>query len=249
MPAASGAGQHPHVELGEVPIVDARPAVAAVADHPHQPVQRVAQHVRDDAAAAAVDDARPDHHGGQRSAGHGQYLGFVGGAPGDVRDRIGRDVFGRRHRPRPEHPDPGGVDEPPRHRAAGQRRQRRVEKRALHRRAARLIGHRGMDHDVQFEQCRQKARRLAEVADDRGGTPRLQPPGLFRVAGQRGHAVAGPDQGVDHGRADVASTAGEEHAHGIRPPRGVRILLGRATPAPLRRERRRGHRSQTRPPS
>ena len=209
----TGRGQHPHVELGEVAVVDARPAVAAVANHPHQPVQCVAQHVRDDAAAAAIDDARPDHHGGQRPAGHGQHLGFMRGAPGDVRDRIGRDVFGRRHRPRSEHPDPGGVDEASRRRAAGQRRQCGVEEGALDGCAARLLGHRGVNHGVELEHRRQEARRFTEVAHHGDGPPGLEPLGLFRVAGQRGHTVAGPDQGVEHGRADVAGTAGEEHAH------------------------------------
>ena len=211
----AGAAEHAHVELRQVAVIDTGPSILAVADDPHQPVQGVSEHVRDDAAAAAVDDAGPDDHRLQCRPGGGQHLGLVTGPPRRVGDGGDRHGLVGGHRLRSEHPDTRRVDERAWSACRGQRRQQRVQEGLLQRRPARQLGQRRVDDGIQLDGLGQEARRHAEFAEHGNRATRLQTGGPLGVADQRGHVMTGPDEGVENRGADVAGTACEEHAHGI----------------------------------
>ena len=114
MPDAVGVrGQH-QVQLAEIAVVDERPVVLAAADHAHQAVGGVLEHVADDAARAAVDDAGAHDDRAQVRRRRRRARAVSCGAR-HAESSIGLTGarLVHRRRARAEHPDAGGVDEEP----------------------------------------------------------------------------------------------------------------------------------------
>ena len=129
---------------------------------------------------------------------------------------------------------PGGVDEPPRLAGGGQRRQHRVEEGLLELRPARAVGERRVHDRVVADGRGEIAGGHAEIAEHAAGAARVEALGLLRIADQRGDVMAGLDEGVEDGGADVAGATCEEYAHEIRPRGGRNSTWPRRTGATRR---------------
>ncbi|MFN7976877.1 MAG: hypothetical protein U0P30_02005 [Vicinamibacterales bacterium] len=239
-----GSHRQARVQLAEVAVVDERPVVLAVADDPHQAVQRVLQHVGHDAARAAVDDAGTHDHRAQRWTVGVEHQMLVRRAPRrDLGRRDRRGFVGAAGRGA-NRPDARRVDQGARRAGAGQRRQHRVEELAIGRRGARTAVGSRVHHDLRRGRRGRVALRRRQLTHQRRRATGIEPRRLLGVADERGDVMPVLDEGVEDGRTDVAGAACEEYVHAGRPSGEAAILLARSGIAPAR-----DHRSQMRPPS
>ena len=86
-------GRYTHVEVGQIAVVNAGPAVPAGAHDPNQAVCRVFQQITDNSTGSAVHHSRPNHDSPDALTGRLKDQLLVIRTPGDKGNRVDRRVL------------------------------------------------------------------------------------------------------------------------------------------------------------